>query len=420
MNKLIFSLILTGVISVVRAQEPVIQAASAQQAYVANIPDASQKSGSAAGREGDDVVRTRSFSRTFPADRSDKVSLNNQFGTMLIKVWDKREVKIDIEIRAVSNSEKDAQQMVDQVSIDAAKSGDQISCKTNIDSQKRWSFNGRRRDVRVNYTVYIPASLALALSQQFGNVTLDDLSGPLSAKVQYGDLNAGNLAGDNNYISVQYGKTTIEELNKATIRQQYGSGLHIGTVRELDLDVQYANVEIGTVRGDALIKQQYGSGLKIGSVNNLTLNVQYANVNVKTIRGNATIKQQYNSLQIGSVGKLDLKAEYAGVTIGALRGDGQFKMSYNRCAVDEISPSCRNLNMDVDYVDLQLNFAEGYHADFSVRKSYGSFRYGPEVKAMLNADDDRGSSTKRYTGKIGNGGAATVTVKSEYGSVVFK
>ena len=371
----------------------------------------------------DDAARTRTISKTFPADRSDKIVLSNMYGSMTIKTWDRKEVKIDITIKAFSNSEKEAQNLIDQVDINADKTGDIISCKTKIeDGRSLWTNGNRRREIKVGYVVYLPASNSLNLSQQFGNVNMGDFSGPLNAKVQYGDFNAGSLSDLNNYVSVQYGKTNIQELNKATIKQQYGSGLTIGSVGTLDLNAQYAAVDITAIRGDATIKQQYGSGLKIGSVNNLDLDVQYATVNVGTVKGNAMVKQQYNALTLGSVGRLNLRSQYTGVTIGTLKGDGNLKMSYNHFTVSEINPGCKRLVVDADYVNITLGFTASFNGDFSLQKSYGNFRYDNNTRVTSQGDDDdnRHSSTKHYTGKIGNGGSSTVQIDASYGNVSFK
>ena len=134
------------------------------------------------------------------------------------------------------------------------------------------------------------------------------------------------------------------------------------------------------------------------------------------------IRQEYSSLTIGSVGKIELRSEYAGVKIGTLKGDGNFKMSYNNLNIDDISASCRNLFVDVEYVSVNLGFADSFSGNFTLDKSYGGFRYGAGVKsAQLGSEEDkRDPSSQRYAGKIGNGGGSSVRIKSEYGSVVFK
>lgn len=369
-------------------------------------------------KSSDDQGLRRIISKTFTVDRNDKVNLSNQFGSVVIKVWDRKEVKIDIDVIANSSNDKEAQRIIDEVGISLNRNADVISCKTNINRSSGWGRN-KNRNVKVEYVVYMPAVNALTVSQEFGSVTMGNFAGPLSAKVQYGNFVAGNLSGTNNYISVQYGKTNIAELNKGVVRHEYGAGVVLGTVGTLDLDVQYVGVNITNVKGDAIIKQQYGGGLTVGGVNNLDLNIQYANANIGTVRGNATIKQEYNSIRIGSVGKLNLRAEYTGVAVGTLRGDGNFNMSYNNLNISDIGSGCKVLNVDAEYVDINLGFADGYNADFIVSREYGSFKYGSNVKARVESGDDD-SSTKRYFGKMGNGAGASLRIKAEYGSIVFK
>jgi len=370
-------------------------------------------------QNGDDPVRSKNFSKSFSLTSADKINLHNQFGGMVIKIWDKKEVKIDVSIKAFSNDEKGADKLINQVNISAEKSGDMVTCKTIIDEGSRSSERNRRREVKVNYVVYMPATNSLTLTQEFGNVNMEDFAGPLYAKVQYGDFVAGKLTNTNNYVSVQYGKTVIADINKAVVKQQYGSGLTIGAAGTLDLNAQYVTVMINTIRGDAVIKQQYGSGISITNVNNLDLDVQYANVRVDNIKGNAVIRQQYNNIKVGTVGKLDLKSEYANVTIGNLRGDGNFKMSYNNFDVVEVGAGCKNLTINSEYVDTKLNFADAYNGDFNVQTNYGGFKAGNRVNARQTGDQDDDES-KNYTGKIGNGGKANIRVKADYGSVTFK
>jgi len=419
MKKLIICLVMLGLSVASYAQQAIEQTINGSDVYAAN--KTADDSHMEVSQDGDEA-RTKTFSRTFAADRTDKINLSNQFGFMTIKIWDRKEVKIDISISAYSDNDKEAQKLIDQVEIEAGKTGDLISCKTEIDRGNKWSGRNKKREIKVNYVVYIPASNALTLSQQFGNVDLGDFSGALSAKVQYGNFVAGKLSDDNNYITVQYGKTNIGEVNKATIKQQYGAGLTIGTVGDLNLTAQYAAVNITAIRGNAVIKQQYGSGLKIGSVNNLELLAQYVNVDITAIKGDATVKQQYNSIAIGTVGKLTLSAQYTNATLGSLRGDADINMAYNTLNLSNVAPTCKNLNIVGSYTNLNIGFANGFNGDFSVHKNYGSFKYGDNVSARLenNGDDERHSSTKDYTGRIGSGSASTVKIRASYGAVIFK
>jgi hypothetical protein len=339
----------------------------------------------------DDAGRSKTFSKTFPAGESDRLSLSNQYGSILIKTWDRKEIKADVQISAYSNNDADAQKLLDEVRIDAGKTGDQIAFSTKIgDERGNWgsgSRNGRkwRREVKVNYVVYMPLTNALVVSQQYGNVTMGDLSGPLTAKVQYGNFKAGNLSNLNNIISVQYGNTDITQINRATIKQQYGSDLSLGTVGQLVLDAQYTKVHIQNVK-----------------------------------RAANTIKIQYGGLDIGSIENLTLKAQYTGVSIGNFAGEGSVDIQYNSLNIGQLSPRCKRLVVDAQYVNIAVGFPDNFNATFDLQTSYSNFNHGNSVSAKLNGNDDEDSNSKSYTGNVGNGAGAYLQVKSTYGSVSFK
>ncbi|PWS28239.1 hypothetical protein DHW03_08865 [Pedobacter yonginense] len=374
---------------------------------------------------GNDAERSKSFSKSFSVDNNDKVNLSNQYGAIVIKTWDKKEVRVDIDIKAYSNSDNDAQKLIDDVTIDANKTGDMVSVKTNMGEKNgrygRGVKNGVttwRREVKVIYTLYMPAINPLTVQQQYGNVDLADFSGPTSLKVQYGNLTAGNLSNANNYINVQYGKITVQDINAAIVKHEYGGGVNIGSVGTIEVSAQYVAVNINTIRKSADIKVEYGPGLTVGNIGgNLLLHTEYAKVNINTVKGNTVIQQGYGSLAIANVGKLALKTEYTSVSLGNLNGDANIDMDYNKLSVAEITPACKSFTFNGEYVSIGLGFANNYNANFNLSTAYAGFKYGPNVSSTQISKDDE---TRKYAGKIGNGGAANVSIKTEYGSVTFK
>lgn len=341
----------------------------------------------------DTPMKAKSFSKSFSVDRSDKISLNNQFGSITIKTWDKNEVKVDVDMKAYAKTADEAQKLLDDVSIEATKSGDLVSYKTEMGNRNgNWGSNIKngktiwRREVKVHYTVYMPANNSLAASQQYGNITMGDFAGPTSIKVQYGNFVAGDLNNGNNYINVQYGAANIKEASSLKIRHQYGSGVTIGTVGTLDIDVQYSAVNITSVKGAATIKHQYGGGVKIGTVSGaMNVNTQYTSVKVGSLNGNLTSRAQYGSVNI-----------------------------------DEIEAG-KDVDVDAQYASVNLGFATNYNANFDVKTSYAGFKYGSNVTAKREGGEDRNySQDKNYTGQIGKGGSARVVVKAQYNNVNFK
>lgn len=340
----------------------------------------------------DSPVKSKAFSKTFSLAKSDKVNLSNQYGSITIKTWDRNEIKVDAAIKAYAKSDNEAQELLDEVTVNGTKDGDLVTFKTSIvDRNRSWGSsvkNGKtiwRREVKVHYTVYMPTTAALTASQTYGGITMDDYAGPTSIKVQYGNFDAGNLSNANNYLSIQYGKGNVKDFGNAKIKHQYGGGLTLGTIGNIDLDAQYTAVNIGTIKGNAVIKHQYGSGTTIGTASTLNANAQYTTVKVGTLRGNINSKTQYGKI-----------------------------------IIDEIEAG-KNVEIDASYSSVSLGFANNYNADFEVSTNYGNFKYGSNVNAKRLGGDDRSySSSKNYTGQIGKGGSAKVSINSQYNTVTFK
>ena len=332
------------------------------------------------------VEKTKTITKSFALNKNDKVSLTNIYGGITVKVWDKNEIKLDAEIKAAGNSNQEAITQLERVSIVGFKEVNLVSFSTSLTNEKSNKWNKKGSQLKVFYTVYMPATNALGASQKYGNIEMPNFAGATSLNVEYGDLFVGDLTSNNNYINVQYGKATFGEINVAKINHQYGGDLTIKTVNTLDLNSQYAKVIIGTINKEATIDQQYGGGVRIGSVKNLQL------------------KSQYSDIQIGkATGIVRTKLQYSGINI------------------DNITTDCKKLELSADYADVSVGFGTNFSAEFNLGVDYGSFKYGSNVSSVKSMGNDSGNS-KKYSGKIGNGGNgnnSAIDIKVAYGSVKF-
>lgn len=376
--------------------------ANAQQSTAINVsPNVSESStvtitsttNRAQEIDDDGPMRSKTFSKSFSLSQSDKVNLSNQYGSITIKTWDKNEIKVDADIKAYAKTAEEAQKLLDNVSISANKDGDAVSYRTTIaDTRGNWGSsirNGKvlwRREMKIHFTVYMPSANALTASQTYGGITMADFAGPTSLKVQYGNLVAGNLSNSNNYISVQYGKANLENVNAAKIKHQYGGGITIATIGTLELNAQYTSARIGTIKNSSTIKHQYGDGVTITNAGTLNVDAQYTSVKIAKLKGDLTTKIQYGKLNI-----------------------------------EEVETGSKMLNVNADYTSVNLGFSPSFQASFDVAVRYGDFRYGSNVKAKRLGEGRDYSSSKNYTGEIGKGsGTAKVSIKANYDSVTFR
>lgn len=335
-----------------------------------NVNDA--KADSQAGMNSDDqdndsaglhqgTEKTKTYSKTYPADGNDQLAISNTYGSVTVNTWNRNEFKVEVNIKVETGSDKDADKLLSAVTIDDSKQGNLVSFRTIYDgdlmnkTSRLWdaAFSGSRtRKLEINYTVYMPSRNALTVRNKYGATELPDLDGKVTAECIYGSLKTGRLNGSDNDIKVRYGSANISEVNSSDVDMAYSS-LEIGKADRINANFRYGSAKIGRLTSVGNISVKYGSPLVI-----------------------TDLDRNFKSLSVN--------CEYSGVKLG-LSGDE--------------------------------------NADFDVTVKNGSFHYGSSVSVTSKnpPDTDHGwRPTVNYKGHVGRGASEKViTITSSLGSVNF-
>ncbi|MCC8410748.1 hypothetical protein LJ707_17530 [Mucilaginibacter sp. UR6-1] len=304
--------------------------------------------------------KVKNYSKSYPADRNDALSIDNRYGKVTVITWNKNEFKVDVQIKVATNKEGKVQKMLDDVTIADGRDGQTVWFKTKLGDSNdggSWSIiNGSRRSIRrieINYTVYMPAKNSLAVTNRYGSTVLPDLAGKVTINHSYGNFAAKNLTNIGNDINVKYGSATIEGLTGSELNVAYGN-LNLSECEKLNANVSYGSAKIGSIKTSGNINVKYSGGLNI-----------------------ATLDKNLKNLVVNS--------SYSGVKLGV---------------------------------------SEPLNIDFDVTVHYGSFNYDNDVVNVVNknpSDEERGfNPTKNFKGKLGKGSNGTIVIKSNYGSVKFE
>jgi hypothetical protein len=233
-----------------------------------------------------DADLVKNYSKTYPADANDVLSIENKYGSVTVNTWNRNEIKVDVQIKVSAGSDDATQKLLDNVNISDSKNGSSISFRTIIGEVKSSWYSvfqgGTSRKMEINYTVYMPAKNELVIDNRYGAIYLPDLDGKVTINSAYGGLNAKSLTNEST-LRVKYGNANIDNLNNCTIQLSYGD-LTIGSVNTLTADVSYSPVKIGRLHNSAAINLRYGGGLQIGdldrNVKNLAINSSYSNIDI--------------------------------------------------------------------------------------------------------------------------------------------
>ncbi|SHM70680.1 hypothetical protein SAMN05216524_103116 [Mucilaginibacter sp. OK098] len=306
-------------------------------------------------------LKIKNYSKSYPLDANDRIKLSNQYGKITVNTWDRREVKVDIQIKAEARNDDDAQKLMDGVQISDSKNGDQVSFKTNIsrDDDGFWSlfnFGGRnkKQKLTINYVVYMPAKTDLNVEASYGSIELPDLDGKVKISTSYGSTSVQSLSNPSNEIEGSYGSLKVGSMNGGRLDFSYGS-VDMEECNNLKADLSYGSFKLGKLKGIGEFDLSYVGGFKIGEV-------------------------------ASSLKRLNINSSYSGADVG-------------------ISPNS--------------NF------EFDITTSYGGFNYNDNNVFITSKNPPDGSkhigTTRNYKGHVGKGNSdARVTINTSYGGVHFE
>lgn len=193
--------------------------------------------------------KNKSYTKSYSVGSSDKIRLNNKFGDMNIKPWDKNEIKVDVTITVKAGDETTAQDIIDAISIEDGKKNNEIFFETQL-KETRKKNRGGGQSMQINYLVYLPSKNTLDITNQFGPINMSDYAGNLYIESKFGSLTAGKLSKPQQ-ISVEFGKANIESLNGGS------------------LTIKFSRAQINNIIGDVKANFEHCNGIKLNLSNDI-------------------------------------------------------------------------------------------------------------------------------------------------------
>jgi hypothetical protein len=329
----------------------------------------------------------RRLSRSYAVPKTGRsFSLETRYGRVQVNTWNKREIKVDAELVARSETEAGARLVLDALGVqwldyDARTGG--VAVSTQFGPALRGRPGGCRYEV--NYTVWLPRTTALRVRNNFGEVNIaGDLSGPAELAVDYGTLRAGRLDGPRNLVRIGNGDCTLAFVGRASIEASYAR-LRLDQGTTVDLRNNFSDIDIGTVQ-DLTVHSKYGD-VALGTVRNLRGSSGYSRFTV-------------DKLSEG----LDMALRYCPDFV-----------------VRDMGANFRQVNLDGGFSSIRLGFAEAPGFRFDVSTEQGQLLVDKNFVRVLSQEN--GPQTSDVLGVFGGAvparNAGNVNIKVRYGTVRF-
>ncbi|MBT3209674.1 MAG: hypothetical protein HN347_15110 [Bacteroidetes bacterium] len=318
---------------------------------------------------------TKKFHEEFSADKNTKLLVENKYGYVSLKNWEKNSVMIDVTITVETSKEDKADDVFEKISISISQEGDVISAITKITEKIR------NADFTIDYDIKIPTYLKLDVSNKFGDVFINETSGETKLNIEYGNLKANKLLFENtkpmSEIKLSYSNGDISKCTYAKIILKY-SNLNMTDSKTLIIVSRYTNVDLETSKS-VIIDSKY-DGYDLGTCQNFVYEGKFTAIEIDEVSDKIDVDMQYGNCEINYVPidfeSINIENKYGGIEIG----------------IDE--NASYKLNAELEYCEID------YPSEGDVqRKIDGS---ESEVHGFIGADNNTKSK---------------VTVVSKYGNV---
>jgi len=247
-----------------------------------------------------EFIKKKSVNKSYNVSSSDKLNIQNSFGSVEVKTWDKNEIKVDVDIEVSANTDALAQKMIDRISVKEDRSGKEITFKTDMkdihNSKDDKNSKENKSTMHINYSIYMPANNPLKIKNDFGPTTIPDYRGEVELTSTFGSLTTGNLASIKN-IHVEFGKANLANISSAPVT------------------IKFSKAVISKLSGNIKLNLEFCSNVRLSLDNNLTsldLKTSYSTVNLKPL-GNLpatyTISTSFGSFKNTSDVKLTSEEE---------------------------------------------------------------------------------------------------------------
>jgi hypothetical protein len=227
----------------------------------------------------DGVEKKKNISKSYNVGGSDKLSIDNSFGDVVINTWDKKEFKVDVEIYAKAKTDEQAQKILDKITVKEEQSGAEVWFKTTVgkhlgsndnddgdddddnDNGNHKHHGDKNQEFHINYVVYMPSTNPLRIENQFGKTTVPDFKGNADITSKFGSLTAGNL--DNvDQIDVEFGKGEIGNVHNGKVTFKFDGKSSVKNVSgSMKLSVEFSDAQFGVSDniGDLSLINSYSS-----------------------------------------------------------------------------------------------------------------------------------------------------------------
>jgi len=284
----------------------------------------------------------KTINKTFPLERSTRISASNKYGIVHIVPWEKDSVKFEIRVSVSSDKNSKLTDILDDIWVNFSSDDYLISASTEIGRKKRNILSDFKKiaeslltsqsNIQINYKIFLPVYIDIEIANKYGDVFIDDHKGDFKLNLTNGNFKAGELGGICD-INFSFGSGNIQKLANAKL-----------ILLNAELDIQTSNqINIIDSRVSEIIVKD----------------VEFLRVNSRR-----------DKFYLTNVGSLFGKTDFTDISINRLNKEINTEMQYGSIVIGMDSPGFTAIDIESEFTDIYINYSPNvnYHSIIEASK----------------------------------------------------
>ena len=244
--------------------------------------------------------------KTYPVKKGMKLNLSNKYGNVNVINVKEDSLTVCATITIIQDDNNLVQKGLKLINISFKELKDTLYISTLYD-KKFFSEEIRlgRKSFNVDYLVKMPAYLDLAVSSEFGNTSIEEISGTLNVRLSQGILSAKRLTKGSakpvNTISVDHGKVVLDDVNWTILTVLNCTSVKIGKAQALMMTSALSKINIGEI--SSLVSKSKSDSYTIKSIKNMVSESAYSSFEIGRLNGQLKSTALYGSMNISDIEK---------------------------------------------------------------------------------------------------------------------
>lgn len=325
---------------------------------------------------------------------SDKTSLEvvNQHGNIAVFVHSLPSIKVTLQKKVRAEDEVRGREISNQLKIVIDRKDGGFGLSTNRETlPDEW-----RRGLETHLSVWVPKSMAITLSNEHGQISLDGVSGTHSITNAHGSVTIKNVDGSLR-VENRHGPVNVSSITgDCSIKNKYGAIQVENIGGKTEIENAHGPVDLRQLKGSVNLSNRYGRIACVDLEGGLIIDGKHAEVRGRNIGGDVQVATAYKSIELENVlGSISVKGEHGDI------------------AIKNSQPQVKPIVIDAEYSGVDITLPKESRFELDASSKYGKFASGFE---SVKLSESTAGKNLRVRGSNGTGGPS-ITIHTSYRSI---